>query len=41
MTIVEGKVPSLSEEEVEMLRTIGAVSVDRSNDQDIAEEDVM
>ena len=41
MTIVEGKVPSLSEEEVEMLRTIGAVSVDRSNDQDSAEEDVM
>ena len=29
------------QEEVEMLRTIGAVSVDRSNDQESTEEDVM
>ena len=29
------------QEEVEMLRTIGAVSIERSNDQESAEEDVM
>ena len=29
------------QEEAEMLRTIGAVSVDRSNDQEISEEDVI